>query len=546
MANLLRVGLALVLAMVALSAHALLPKTFQWTTGVLPGQSFASASAACNAVIAHYNATDTVWRYVFKSVNESGYCFVDSFRKADPNAPATPGVFAMSKSPAASCPANSTSASATECSCNATFEERDGQCRPKNPCPAGQHEEGGACVPDNCQPNEVRVNGLCVPEPPCPAGETKVNGVCKKNGCKEGQNMGDWETNGESITYYCEPYGGKYCTIKVNPSICVTFDGHTTCTGTGRLTGGTCTPGNNDGSGPGNKPNKGNNNNGDSSNPNGGNGGNGNGNNNGQGPNGGTGPGPGGGGNNPNPNPNPNPGTGPTNPGTGPDPTTPGNPHPPVTPGGGGGSGLPTPTSPPAPAEGNCPEGTTKVGKTCVKNPEPPNGNGTCPAGTVKIGSVCVYTHVPNGPETPGGGNGGDGDGDGDGDSMFSGSCLQGFVCEGDAVQCAIAREQHRRACRLFEDKSKESDLYDAEVQKDGMRDVTKELPGNEEIDIASKLSSVDALGGGGACIQDLQLTVWHQSVDLPISRLCTVLAQLGYILIAVSSLAAARILVKG
>lgn len=43
-----------------------------------------------------------------------------------------------------------------------------------------------------------------------------------------------------------------------------------------------------------------------------------------------------------------------------------------------------------------------------------------------------------------------DGDGDGAG-SSFGGKCEADFSCEGDAVQCAIALEQHRRNCQFWQ-----------------------------------------------------------------------------------------------
>jgi len=158
------------------------------------------------------------------------------------------------------------------------------------------------------------------------------------------------------------------------------------------------------------------------------------------------------------------------------------------------------------------------------------------------------------GPGARGGGGGkGDGDGEGEGfckenpdlpickESSFGGSCQANFTCDGDAIQCSIAREQHIRNCKLFDDPSDESRLYEAEKAKDRNRDVTASLPGNEVIDVASKISYDDVLGGG-ACISDLNIQVMRQSITLPISTICPQLGYLGYILVAVASLAAARI----
>lgn len=134
------------------------------------------------------------------------------------------------------------------------------------------------------------------------------------------------------------------------------------------------------------------------------------------------------------------------------------------------------------------------------------------------------------------------GDGDGDKDKgKFGGSCAAGFTCEGDAVQCAIAREQHVRACKLFDDKSPESELYAAEVAKGTQRNVTGDLPGNETIDVASKLSTGNLLGTA-QCIGDLTVTVWGKDVALPVSKICPALGYLGWVLVAVAGVAAFRI----
>lgn len=131
--------------------------------------------------------------------------------------------------------------------------------------------------------------------------------------------------------------------------------------------------------------------------------------------------------------------------------------------------------------------------------------------------------------------------GDEEQEGKFGGSCSAGFTCEGDALQCAIAKDQHKRNCQMFDDKTTESQLYDSEVAKGSNRDVTKDLPGNTEVDVSGKLSSEDVLGGG-RCIADLNVQVWRSSVSLPFSKICPSLGYLGWVLVAVCSLAAFRI----
>lgn len=153
---------------------------------------------------------------------------------------------------------------------------------------------------------------------------------------------------------------------------------------------------------------------------------------------------------------------------------------------------------------------------------------------------LCGGSGLPN---IDGGGSGGGGNGEED-PSSFTGACAGGFQCKGDAIQCAIAREQHIRACRLFDKESPESKLYEEFKGKEG--DQTKELPGNETFSISDKINTSDALGAGGAGLSDLSLTVWNQQVTLPLSMLNQYLAALGNVLLAVSFLLAFRIVARG
>lgn len=128
--------------------------------------------------------------------------------------------------------------------------------------------------------------------------------------------------------------------------------------------------------------------------------------------------------------------------------------------------------------------------------------------------------------------------------SSFGGACGSGFTCEGDAIQCAIAQEQHRRACKLFDDTSEESQLYQTNKGKEGNQ--TTNLPGNETVNIAGRIDSSDALGASSVGVADLSVTVWGQSLTLPFSMLNPYLAALGNVLLAVSFLLALRIVARG
>lgn len=126
----------------------------------------------------------------------------------------------------------------------------------------------------------------------------------------------------------------------------------------------------------------------------------------------------------------------------------------------------------------------------------------------------------------------------------FGGSCGAGFACEGDAIQCAIAREQHVRSCQLFTEKSAESELYEANKGKTGNQ--TLDLEGNETIDMQNRIDTSDALGFGSAGVQDLNITVMSQSITLPFSKLNQYLSMFGNLLVAISFLIALRIIGRG
>lgn len=130
--------------------------------------------------------------------------------------------------------------------------------------------------------------------------------------------------------------------------------------------------------------------------------------------------------------------------------------------------------------------------------------------------------------------------------SAWGGSCSANFTCDGDAIMCAITREQHIRNCKLFDDMSSpEAQLYDAEKGKTGEQ--TSALPGSTSIQVSSaSFDTSDAIGAGSGCIADKSVTVVGFVVTLPFSFICGHLAMLGNILMFVSFLLAGRIFVRG
>lgn len=140
-----------------------------------------------------------------------------------------------------------------------------------------------------------------------------------------------------------------------------------------------------------------------------------------------------------------------------------------------------------------------------------------------------------------GGGGGGDGEGE-DGGGEFAGSCASGFVCEGDPIQCAIAKEQHVRACQLFEDETDESLVYANALAGDDPGDAALDPANAREVGLEGVIDDGGFLAG--SCLDDLVVPLWDgQSLTVPFSELCPHLEFMGMIVVAFSMLAAARIM---
>lgn len=174
---------------------------------------------------------------------------------------------------------------------------------------------------------------------------------------------------------------------------------------------------------------------------------------------------------------------------------------------------------------------TTTITKDTASNTVVGNSSATT---TVEQGRFCAQNPTAAACKNESGEEGG---------GSFSGSCQAGFTCDGDAVMCAIAKEQHTRACQLFKEDTAEGQLYAAEKGKEGAQR-------GEGIDLGTidlgggsgSLIKTDSLIGEGSCVQDLQIQFMGEPVTIPLSSLCPYLAMLGNILVAVGMVMAIRI----
>jgi hypothetical protein len=125
--------------------------------------------------------------------------------------------------------------------------------------------------------------------------------------------------------------------------------------------------------------------------------------------------------------------------------------------------------------------------------------------------------------------------------STWSGSC-SAFACDGDAVQCAIAKEQHGRNCTLFVTPTTLATLG-ADVAA-GSDPLASSMPWH-----SSQVGTVNVAGGvtqgawlSSSGISDKSFSLRGQTVTIPFSNLNSILGVMGSIIVAFSLLAAARI----
>lgn len=132
-------------------------------------------------------------------------------------------------------------------------------------------------------------------------------------------------------------------------------------------------------------------------------------------------------------------------------------------------------------------------------------------------------------------------------EGSWGGSCEGGFSCDGDAVQCAMARDQHARNCRDLT-----PNAYTA-IGETVLGSAANTTVGGGLIGIASSDINVGTgiIGSavnpfGAACPADVPLVLGETTVVIPLASTCSALQTMGGLLIAITALWCAAWLVKG
>lgn len=125
--------------------------------------------------------------------------------------------------------------------------------------------------------------------------------------------------------------------------------------------------------------------------------------------------------------------------------------------------------------------------------------------------------------------------------STWGGSCA-GFQCGGDAIQCAIAREQHTRNCALFDQQTDLSRAGYTAASGDDPADHPRKNAQTVAFGLSTMLDTTPVFGGSGGCPSDFTFVYAGQTLTIPFSQACPALHMMGTIWMGLCYLMAATI----
>ena len=106
---------------------------------------------------------------------------------------------------------------------------------------------------------------------------------------------------------------------------------------------------------------------------------------------------------------------------------------------------------------------------------------------------------------------------------QFAGTCVAGFTCEGDAIQCAMAREQHQQNCKLFGEDKDINSLTNKALNGTDEKSADKLRENATQVSVGTFDSS--GYGWSHACPSDpsIPLNFGGRSAEfsIPFSRIC-------------------------
>lgn len=112
----------------------------------------------------------------------------------------------------------------------------------------------------------------------------------------------------------------------------------------------------------------------------------------------------------------------------------------------------------------------------------------------------------------------------------FSGTCGAGFRCEGDAIQCAMAKEQHQQNCKLFGEDKDANSLTNRALSGTDQNSADKLRENASQVSVGTFDSS--GYGWSHACPADPSIALnfggRQSEFSIPFSRICGPLSVLS------------------
>lgn len=132
-------------------------------------------------------------------------------------------------------------------------------------------------------------------------------------------------------------------------------------------------------------------------------------------------------------------------------------------------------------------------------------------------------------------------------EGRFGGTCGGSFSCDGDAIQCAIAREQHVRNCAFFQPAGALAAEGESLLSTGGARPAEHPWLSPVTRSFGSGFGAESNLIGAGACPADLTVPVpGRPSLVISFTPLCGAASWLGNLLVGITALACIGIVFIG
>ncbi len=138
--------------------------------------------------------------------------------------------------------------------------------------------------------------------------------------------------------------------------------------------------------------------------------------------------------------------------------------------------------------------------------------------------------------------------------SSFGGTCQTLFTCDGDAVQCAIAKEQHARDCDFYDPANSQNPNINGPASRytqavtDGDKpswSPTSSTGGASDAILDMQAGIKTDKHWGAECVADQVLTLSKFSATIPWSSWCSQMQMIGNLVLAVTALVCVGIVFK-